>query len=203
MRLGVVNVQTGAESALGNGSIVATLPAASLAGKLLVATLRTTGGTTPSVAPAGWVLAIAVNEPAAAFRSEIWYYANNPGGVTSVTFTLPAGAFGIGELTEWKNVSTVTPLDRTGSAAVTTATNSTTVSTSAPTTVANELAITDIGSSRNGTAYTLGAGWTNLFTDVPLGTASDYRANLGAAVASETVMSNAAETWSVLIATFK
>jgi hypothetical protein len=202
VQLGVVNVQVGAETAIGNGSTAATLPVASLAGDLLVATVRTTAGNTVSGAPPGWVLAIGVNETNA-YRGEIWYYPNNPGGVTSATFTFPGGTFGIAQLTEWKNVSKVTPLERTGSASVAVATLSTTISTSAATSVPNELVISNVGWSRNGTTYTRGAGWSSLLSDTTLGTASDYRANLPAAVAGETVTSNAGETWSLVIATFK
>jgi hypothetical protein len=203
VQLGVVNVQIGTEAPINAGSVTVTGPVNSTAGTLLVATIRSNGGATQSVPPAGWLIANGVNEATAAFRSEIWYYPNNPGGIKNATFTLPAGAVGVGQMTEWKNVSTVTPLDRTGVLSVSATAPSVTVSTSAAAAVANELTVTNVGWSRVGTAYTKGGGWTNLYTDIALGSASDYRVNLGAAVASETVTSNAAETWSVVIATFK
>jgi hypothetical protein len=203
VRLGVVNVQTGTESALNTGSVTVTLPVNSLAGTLLVAIIRSNSGATQSVQPAGWQYANGVNEATNAFRSEIFYYPNNPGGIKTATFTLPGGALGIGQMTEWKNISTAAPFDRSGVLSVSAPTTTVTVSTSAATSVANELTITAVGWSRNGSAYTKGGGWTNLFTDIPLGSASDYRVNLGAAVASETVTSNANETWSLVVATFK
>lgn len=202
VRLGVVNVQVGAQSSLGSGSVTATLPVASLSGTLLIATIATTPGTTKSIAPSGWLFANGVNEPSEG-RNEIWYYPSSPGGITTATFTLPGGAFGYGQLTEWKNVSSVAPLDRIGAVNIGTATPSATVSTSAATSVANELAITSVGWSGMGTVYTSGVGWTKLLSDPVHALASECRVDLGAAVASETVSSNAGETWSVVIATFK
>ena len=201
IRLGVVNVQIGPESPMGTGSATATL-VASAAGNLLVAIIATSPNTVQSIAPAGWVYANGVNQPAEG-RNEIWYYPNNPGGITTATFTFPAGIYGFAQLTEWKNVSRVTPLDRTGTVSVGAGSPTATVSTSAATSVANELAITSVGWSGLGTSYTPGAGWTSLLSDALKGLASEDRVNLAAAVASETVTSNAAETWSVVIATFK
>jgi hypothetical protein len=204
VKLGVVNVQIGPETAYTANTATVTLPAASTAGNLLVAIIRSNNGAVQSVPPAGWQFANGVNEPTITFRTEIFYYPNNPGGITTAAFTLTAGAQGMGQMTEWKNLSTALPFDRSGVLNVGVNTASVTVSTTLATSVANELTITAVGWSRVGTIYTRGAGWTGLFSDVPLGSASDYRVNLpGAAAASEIVTSNAGEKWSVVIATFK
>jgi len=203
VQLGVVNVQLGAETAVAANTVTTTLPLNSTAGNLLVAIIRSNNGAVQPVPPAGWQFANGVNEATAAFRTDIFYYPNNPGAIKTAAFTLTGGASGTGEMTEWKNISTVTPFDKSGVVSVGVNTTSTTVSTSAPASVANELAITGVGWSRNGTIYTKGAGWSSAFADVTLGSASDYRVNLGAVTASEIVTSNAGEKWSVVIATFK
>src|SRR5581483_1700712 len=90
--LGPVRAQTGAEStAKINPS--PTLPGASTAGNLLVATVNSNPSNINFTAPAGWVRAVAVNQ-ATAGRVEIWYYPNNPGGISSVTFTTTVSAVG-------------------------------------------------------------------------------------------------------------
>ena len=154
--------------------------------------------------PAGWQFANGVNEATAAFRTDIFYYPNNPGGIKTAAFGLTAGMQGMGQMTEWKNVSTVTPLDTSGVLSQGVNAASVTVSTVGNTAFANELTLTAVGWSRVGTIYTKGAGWTSLFSDVPLGSASDYRVNLpSGAQAKEIVTSNAGEKWSVVIAAFK
>ena len=95
---GISARQIGAESARQRHFITATMPAASQAGTLLVATVS--AETTPNkfAATAGWVSAAEANQ-AGEGRSEIWYYANNPGGINSVTFTMnPATVNGNAQL---------------------------------------------------------------------------------------------------------
>jgi hypothetical protein len=144
-----------------------------------------------------------INQPGCC-RSEIWYYANNPGGISSAAFTMAAGNQGIAQMTEWKNVSTVLPLDQSGTKAVAVATNSVTLATAGATSVPNELVITGVESNgAAGSAYTPMLNWTNLFTDNPHGDYSDYRVNLPAAVASETFTDTNNFQWSAVMATFK
>lgn len=199
VRLGIKSGQVGPPTSLsGVNSVTPTLLSPSTAGDLLVAIVNEGAGGTQSTAPAGWVFANGVNRPGCC-RTEIWYYANNPGGISSATFTLASGP-GIAQMSEWPGVST---LDQTG---VQTAVNSTsvTVSTAGATSVANELVITGIESGgAAGSAYTPGAGWTNLFIDDTDGDYSDYRVNLPAAIASETFTDTNSFKWSAVIATFK
>lgn len=204
VKLGVVKVQTGAGTALSAGNTVTpTLPAASTAGNLLVAIVNAGASVTQSTAPAGWVFANGVNQPGCC-RSELWYYPNNPGGILNATFTMAAGNQGIAQMTEWSNVSKVTPLDQTGVKAVAVAINNVTLATAGATSVANELVITGVESNGNAaSAYTAGAGWTNQFTDNLHGDYSDFRVNLGAAIASETFTDTVAFQWSAVMATFK
>jgi hypothetical protein len=203
--LGVVNVQIGVGTALSPGNVVTpTLPAVSTAGTLLVAIVNEGASATQSTAPAGWVIVpTGINQPGCC-RSEIWYYANNPGGINSAAFTMAAGNQGIAQMTEWKNVSTVTPLDQSGTKAVSAATNSVTLNIVPANAVANELVITGVESNgAAGSAYTPMLNWTNLFTDNPNGDYSDYRVNLGAVSASETFTDSNSFRWSAVIASFK
>ena len=203
VRLGVQNVQIGPESAIGTTTVTATLSTASTAGDLLVANVRSQSSATQSTASAGWVFANGVND-ANAGRSEIWYYPNNPGGITSATFTLPTGLLGLAQITEWKNVSKAAPLDKTGTVDVTVNSFTGTVSTSAATTLGNELAIVNGGFTANAAqVITPAAGWTSIVSDPTDGYSSQYRYDLSAGVISETLTGSAKARWSMVIATFK
>jgi hypothetical protein len=198
--LNISNVQVGVKSAVATLTVTPTLPAASTAGTLLVATIKSLDSATAFTAPAGWVRANSTHQ-ATASRTEIWYYANNPGGISSVAFGVPQSA--IAQLTEWRNVLAAAPLDKSGVLATTTAASAT-VSTSAATTAANDLVITDFGPQvKTPQTYTPGAGWTSLASDMPNGFASEYRLDLPAAVASETVTVTTGAAWSAVIAAFK
>jgi hypothetical protein len=191
----ITNLQIGAESAKTTPTVTASLPAASQPGTLLVATIRSGASATAFTAPANWVRATTRNT-AGASHTEIWYYANNPGGIVSAAFGVPNAS--VAQISEWRNVATTTPLDASGTS------TSTTVSTSTATTVANDLVITDFGPAvQSPQTYTRGAGWTSLVSDMPNGFASEYRLNLPAAIASETVTVTKATTWSAGIAAFK
>jgi hypothetical protein len=191
----ITNLQIGAESAKTTPTVTASLPAASQAGTLLVATIRSGASAAAFTAPANWARATTRNV-AGASHTEIWYYANNPGGIVSAPFGVPNAS--VAQMTEWRNVATTSPLDASGTSA------STTVSTSTATTVANDLVITDFGPAvQSPQTYTRGAGWTSLVSDMPNGFASEYRLNLAAAVASETVTVTNGTTWSAGIAAFK
>ncbi len=196
----IANVQVGAKSAVANPTVTATLPVASTAGTLLVAVIRSGDSGTNFTAPANWVVANRVNR-AGTSHSEIWYYPNNPGGISSAAFGVPKAA--IAQMTEWSNVLTVAPLDRTGTLS-NGGSASPTLSTSAATTVANDLVITLFSPEvQSPQAYTAGAGWTPLVNDMPAGFASEYRLDLPVAVASETVRVTQWTTWTGVIAAFK
>jgi hypothetical protein len=196
----ITNVQIGIKSAVTSPTVTPTLPVASTAGTLLVAVIRSGPSGTAFTAPAGWVRANSVNRGSAS-RSEIWYYPNNPGGISSAAFGVPNGA--IAQMTEWRNALAVAPLDRTGTLSANT-TATATLSTSAATTVANDLVITLFSPEiQSPQTYTAGAGWNPLVKDMPNGFASEYRLDLPAAVASETVTVTRATRWSGVIAAFK
>jgi hypothetical protein len=203
----ISNVQVGPEEGPSRSDVIPTLPVSSTAGTLLVATLRseTNASNKPFTAPAGWISANNAFQNGTA-HTQIWYYPNNPGGITSADFGVaPASINAVAQMTEWSGVATVAPLDKTGTKKVNSNQPSMTISTSAATTVANELVITDIGAApQDPQAYTPGGGWTSLTSDMSdNGFASEYRLNLPAAVASETVSVSQDTKWASVIAAFK
>ncbi len=182
---------------------VGTLPAASAAGTLLVATLTSDESPNKSTQPAGWVFAANANQVGAG-RVEIWYYPSNPGGISSAQFALnPATDFGEVQITEWSGVSAA-PLDQTGSTLVPVATTTAVNPTAGATTVAGDLAITDEAYTiAAGQTYSQGAGWTNTVSDTTNGYSAEYDLNLPIGIASETVSTSQATPWANVIATFK
>jgi hypothetical protein len=201
---GIVNAQIGPETPVTQHFVTATLPAPSQAGTLLVADVRSAFTPTKDAAPAGWVSATSAAQVSGG-RAEIWYYPNNPGGIASATFTInPANIDVNAQLTEWRNVATLGPLDQTGTVSVATNQLTATVSTSAATASAGELVITADGfATQGGQTIIPGLGWNSLVNDVPNGFSGEYRLDLPAGVASETVTSTVPTTWALAIAAFK
>ncbi len=201
---GISNVQVGPETPVIQHFVTATLASASTAGTLLVAEIRSQFSPNKFAAPAGWVQANAAAQVSGG-RSEIWYYANNPGGIASATFTInPGNINAVAQLSEWRNVATASPLDQSGTVTVATNQLTATIATSAATSTANELVITAYGfAPQGGQTVAQGLGWSNLLNDTTTGLGGDYRLDLAARVESETVASSVATTWSLVIAAFK
>jgi hypothetical protein len=202
----ISNRQTGPEVGPINKNITPTLPAPSLAGTLLVVDIKseTHPPDKPFTAPAGWLFANGGTQDGAA-HADIWYYPNNPGGITGATFGIsPASIDAVAQMTEWNNVATASPLDVSGTQQVGSSQLSVTNSTSGATSTANELVITIEGfAPQVGQAIVPGVGWNSLTNDPTNGFAGEYRLDLPAGVASETVTSTVPTTWSVAIAAFK
>ncbi len=201
---GISNRQMGPESARQRHFVTATLPAASQAGTFLVATVS--AETTPNkfAATAGWISAAEANQ-AGEGRSEIWYYPNNPGGISSVTFTMnPATINGNAQVSEWLGVATASPLDQSGASTVPVPTTTTVIATSGAMTQTGELVITVDGfQNLPGQTFTRGAGWTGAVTDIANGYGSEYRRDLPVGIASETLTTGTASLWANAIASFK
>jgi hypothetical protein len=201
---GISNVQVG-PIVTAKHLITPTL-AASTAGTLLVADIRSDTTLTKFDAPAGWVEAGVPSQSGTSPRTEIWYYPNNPGGITNATFTVtPASLDSTAQITEWRNVATAAPLDRTGNTAIGVNALTATIATGALA-MANELVITDVGVLEGlaGQVVTQGPGWNSLANDPTDGFTAEYRLDLpAAAAASETLNSTVTTTWAVVIASFK
>ena len=204
MKSGITNLQTGAELPPTRHLISPTLPSASQPGTLLVANLSAVDGVGSIAGPANWVLA-ASGQQAGEGWNQIWYYRNNPGGITTATWTvLPASKDVVAQMTEWRGVDTVAPLDRTGTTTLAVATTTAVVATAGTMAQANELVITNDGYKiAAGQTFTRAGGWNGLVTDTANGFSSEYRVDLSAGVATETVGTSQASLWSLAIATFK
>jgi hypothetical protein len=203
---GISNVQVG-PIVTAKHFITPTLPAASTAGTLLVADVRSDASPSRFLADPGWQPAGAPSQSGTSPRTEIWYYPNNPGGITTALFTItPASIDSTAQMTEWRNVATVNPLDLTANFATGISLLTATVST-APTATAsaNELVITDTGVLEGvaGQVLTQGASWNSLANDPVDGFSAEYRLDLPAAIASETVTSSKPTSWALVMATFK
>jgi hypothetical protein len=203
---GISNVQVGPVVGPVLTTVSPTLLAASQAGTLLVADLRsdTSPSNKPFTASAGWVSANNAFLDGTA-HSQIWYYPNNPGGISSADFGISPNSINtVGQMSEWRNVATVLPLDTSGTVTVGANQLTASVSTIGATTAANDLVITDDGFlPQVGQAVTPAAGWTTLANSQPNGFRAEYRVDLPGAVASETVTSTVATTWAMVIAAFK
>jgi hypothetical protein len=181
-------------------------PVPTTAGTLLVATVRSDTTPTRFLAPAGWLPAGVPSQSGTSPRTEIWYYPNNPGAVPDPTFTItPANIDSTAQVSEWRNVATVLPLDQTGNFATGANQLTATVSTGGATAAANELVITNDGVLEGVVGQTLSnpAGWSSLANDPTDGFSSEYRLDLPAAIASETVTASVATNWALVVATFK
>jgi len=205
----IAKVQTGSVVTSSSASLSATLPASSTAGDLLVATI-TENGTTTFSAPAGWIAGPAVSTTGTYHgRAEIWYYPNNPGGISSATFTASGATQVGGQLSEWSGVATTSPLDTRGTNTATSASSITASTTSAPT-ATGDVGITafDLAMSRaQNITFTPSSGWANLGNNGTGGTANtytgDYQLGLGASTISETESASRTWDWAAAIATFK
>jgi hypothetical protein len=201
---GISARQIGVESPNQTHFIDVNLPGPSIAGTLLVATISSAPTPNRVQAPAGWVQAAEVVQ-AGEGRSEIWYYPSNPGGITTVTFTVnPANITANAQLTEWSGAAAVAPLDQTGTQAIGVPTPIATIATGGAMAQAAELVITITGFQiPAGQTYTRGAGWSPLVADTTNGFGSEYRLDLPPGIAAETLNTSQASLWANAIATFK
>jgi len=188
-------------------TVAPTLPSASTAGTLLIATLAA-GKSDSFSAPTGWVQAAGTNRTNA--DAEIWYYANNPGGITSASFTNSGAASAAGQLSEWSGVAVSAALDKIGTT-TSAAGLSIAPATSTSTTVASELAVTAAAEYLTvaGTAtFTPGSGWANLGNSGATSSSYHYTADYKTGFATgttvtETITSSVAGAWAAAVATFK
>jgi hypothetical protein len=200
----IAKVQAGTVAKSAGATVAPSLPAASTTDTLLVATLASQNNST-FTAPAGWVQAVRIGQLNA--NAEIWYYAKNPGGITSASFSNSGSSSVAGQLSEWSGAALVSPLDKTGTK---TATLASSVAPSTQATVAGDLAVTAAAQylALAGTAtYTPGTGWTNLgnsgATSSSYHHTADHKTGVANGNVSETITSSTAGSWSAAMATFK
>jgi hypothetical protein len=184
------------------------VPGPTTPGTLLVAMIRSDATPTKFDAPAGWSEAGVPSQSGTSPRTEIWYLPGNlnPGGVPDTKFTItPANIDSTAQVSEWRNVAAVNPLDQTGNFSVGANQLTATVSTAGATTLANDLVITNDGMLEGQAGQTISnpAGWNSLANDPTDGFSSEYRLDLAAAVASEKETASVATAWGIVIAAFK
>jgi hypothetical protein len=198
----IVNLQTGSLATGTAGSVTPMLPSASTAGTLLVATLTNKTAANAFSAPAGWTSAGVANN-ACCGRVQIYYYANNPGGITSGAFTSSGGTVA-GQLSEWNGVLTSSPLDQTGSGNHASGA-SFAISTTGNLAASNELGIAVYQNSGTGaTSQTAANPWVHLFNDLTQNRVADFATGLASgAKATDTESFSPNLSSEAGIATFK
>ncbi len=185
-------------------NLMLSLPAPSTPGTLLVAAIAT-NGTSGVGLPSGWTMATTVGINGSC-STIIAYYENNPGGITTATFTQIAGTPGAGELTEWTGAMTTGSLDATGTATGNSPGTAQSVATAmAP--AAGELAVAAFCEDVNSPLYTAGSGWTQLGTYSNVSSSPsfehDYLRGTPAAIVTDSVTSSVAGKYAAVIATFR
>lgn len=198
----IVNVQTGTLATGTAGNVTPTLSSASTVGTLLVAVLTNKTNGNAFSAPAGWTQAITGNNSCCG-RVDIWYYVNNPGGVTSAAFTSSGGTVA-GQLSEWNGVVSATPVDQTNQQSHGSG-SSFGVQTSGNLTQSGELGIAGWqNSGTSATSQTATSPWAHLFNDLTQNRAADYDIGLASgakATDTESYVPNLSSE--AAIATFK
>jgi hypothetical protein len=201
----IANVQTGAEKTSTNGSISPTLSSASTAGDLLVAVVGNNDQSTSATfsGPSGWTNATGIWQSGNG-RVEVWYDANNAGGITSATFTASSGTNTVvGQLSEWRGAAFTSPVDQTGTI-TSGGSRSATVSASGTTTLPGDLAITGFNTSAAEASFTAGTGWSNVFSDPANGFVADKQTGIASGTTvSETESAPSRASWVAVVVAFK
>lgn len=187
----------------GGASVDPTLPGASAAGNLLIACLVDADEGSVVSAPAGWELAVQGTQ-AFAGSTEIWYYPDNPGGISDASFTDTSGDLGDAWLAEF-TISGVSAaaLDSSGTGSTGSATSCAALATSAN--AAGDLAIAVFSESVfSGITWGTPSGWTQIGSDT--GTEDAMCAYLLSASAGTLSVTGSttgsAGQWSAAVATF-
>ena len=207
-----VKVQTGSVVSTNGGTLTLTLPSASTAGTLLIATFGADGGDRGST-PAGWTKAAVGGDTFAGNQAALYYYVNNPGGISSQAFSFPGSGWMAGQLTEWSGMATASALDvTTGNSTYTSSSTSTyTVTSPSATADTDDLAVSawqEYQATAGTDPFTPGSGWTNIGSTGSVSKhdhyTADYETGINASTTvSETQTATTAGTWEAAITTFK
>jgi hypothetical protein len=134
--------------AVGSPTITPTFSSGSTAGNLLICVsgFAAQGGHSPA-GPSGWTVAVDTSVSATGgytVHATIWYYPNNPGGITSAAIVGASGGWFLelgAMLMEFTNAAGTLVLDQTGTATDTTSTLSSQTVTTPTVSGTNQLAI--------------------------------------------------------------
>jgi hypothetical protein len=195
------NVQIGAVTT-GTSTLTMPLPTASSLGTLLVATLTFDKAADP-VGPSGWLRWSAYST---SNDGELWFYVNNPGGVTSATFTCTGATVSVGQVSEWRfgtnDVGNWCWQSNSASTLACTATGNTTHDGTLAISVFSEI----VGTAAP-LAMTGSTGWTVLGDNQTASTKLHYLASYQLGVpsgssVSDTVTTTASGIWASALTTF-
>lgn len=192
----------GANANANASSLTATFASGTTAGTLLVAGTMTYDATASQTMPSGWVQVASITAGGAVGKASLWYYPNNPGGITGVTVANSAASYIEIIILEYSGVIATSPLDQVGTHTAT-ATTSATVSTAGATTAATELAVAYLRTSASQSSMTPGGSFVSAQSDLSFGvnSISETTGAAGVITATETYASSA--DYAMLIATFK
>jgi hypothetical protein len=174
-------VQTGTVGRVtgsGGVNVTLTLPSASTAGTLLVATVVSGGDTSSISGPVGWTRAVEGGNDPYLYEADIYYYVNNPGGITTAKFSDGGdSSFIEGQITEWSGMATATPVNVTKGAGTSSSASSFTVTPTSSTADTDELGIAVFEehlSSAATNTFTPGGSWSNLGSTGATSTTDHY-----------------------------
>jgi RHS repeat-associated protein len=195
--------------ASGTSPLTVTLPAATVAGDLLVATVQEQAvDGAGATAPANWVK---IEDSEFKGGTSIWYLKNAPGGLTSFQFTSGAANKMFVEVSEWSGADTLSPLDVHAYGSL--AGPSLTATASVAGATGGELAVTAFTEQgATGNTFTRSGVWSNLGSNANFGAGNlasgttDYETVPATGLISELATSSAApagSNWDWVIASFK
>ncbi len=197
------------QEARGTGTTSASATLASTTnGNLLVAVLQfnNNGSITP---PSNWQLAVR-QSPNSSVGVAIYYYPNNPGSITSVSFSVTSSTSTVLQVAEFSGIQQSTPLDATGTAPAAAGADSITVSLTNNTGPALVIgAFGNNGDKSNQAFGNASSPFTNLFASGDVAGAAShelgtYNLSAGSGSLSETIStSNKPSDMIAAIASFK
>jgi hypothetical protein len=200
--VGIQPVQQGTVLTAGSSPAVFTLPGPSSPGTLLEVSLVDSSPADTFTFPAGWAQGPNL---AGTGQSQIWFYPNNPGGISSISVTYCGGGSIRGQASEWSGVTLTNPLDTSGSNSA--SAPPLVVTSAAHVAGAGELAITcfhqKLASSLTQTT-TPGTGWTSLGNNDSRSTSNHFSSDYligpaaGAAASETETVLNTAEFEAVI-----
>lgn len=183
-------------------SVAPSVAAGSHAGNLLVAVISGVNDPDTLTGPSGWVQAVQGVQTTAGTAS-IWWYGNNPGGISSATFTDTASALEDSWMAEFTTSGVSgAAVDSSGTGSAAGANSCTAAATGANS--AGDLAVCVFQNFVFGGTWTTPTGWTLLGDDVgAIGFAwSGYQLNAAAGTLSVTSHFSNTGWWAGAVATF-
>lgn len=192
--------------ASGSSTVTPTLPGSSTSGNLLVATIVDINSGCASdniTAPAGWTRAATICRGGTG-PLQLWYYPNNPGGISSVAFsTGSAGANARAQLSEYSGVATSSPVDENVTLYQSTSGTSLTITTSGTISTSGEVAIAAFTTSSGLSSFTTSGSWVSLVADASNGIDANYLLGpTSGSTLTATVTSNPGTNYAALLVTF-